>query len=736
MADNTTYTPGSGATIAADEIGGALHQRVKVSVGADGAAADWEGAVTVSSSALPTGAATSAKQDTGNTSLASIDGKVTACNTGAVVVSSSSLPTGAATSAKQDTIIGHVDGIEGLLTTIDADTGNIATSAASIDGKITACNTGSIAGTVTANAGTNLNTSALALESGGNLASIKSNTDKIPALGQALAAASVPVVLTASQLSTLTPPAAITGFATESTLSTLNGKVTACNTGAVTVSSSALPSGAATAAKQPALGTAGSASSDVITVQGVASMTPLDVAIVSGSSAGTEYTEGATDASITGTAILWEDAGNTLATVSAANPLPVTFPTGAGAATEAKQDDQIDLLTTIDADTSAIAAVDFATETTLGTLALESGGNLAASATSLAIVDDWDESDRAKVNVIAGQAGITAGAGAVAANTPRVTLASDDPAVASLSVLDDWDSSDSCKVVGPAAHDAAVSNNPLCIGGVASAAAPTSVNADQDAVRAWFLRNGAQATVITAAGALVGGDATNGLDVDVTRIIPGTTATALGKAEDAVHASGDTGVMALTVRSDTAAATSGTTGDYQPLITDSTGRLWTHSFCEGVAAHDAAVSGSPILIASEARDTLGTAVATGDVCRQATNRYGATLVSAYPTSHASSNGTPITATTTSVIAAPSAGSHLRILRVHISNGGSTATWVAVRDGASGTRHYNTYLMQGCCLSINLNASGPLDLTTATRLDIVLSAAGSVEYEIDYVTVAD
>ena len=57
--------------------------------------------VTVSSSALPSGAATAAKQDTGNTSLASIDGKITACNTGAVTVSSSALPTGAATAAKQ-----------------------------------------------------------------------------------------------------------------------------------------------------------------------------------------------------------------------------------------------------------------------------------------------------------------------------------------------------------------------------------------------------------------------------------------------------------------------------------------------------------------------------------------------------------------------------------------------------------------------------------------------------------
>ena len=36
-----------------------------------------------------------------------------------------------------------------------------------------------------------------------------------------------------------------------------------------------LPTGAATAAKQPALGTAGSSSADVITVQGASSMTPL-----------------------------------------------------------------------------------------------------------------------------------------------------------------------------------------------------------------------------------------------------------------------------------------------------------------------------------------------------------------------------------------------------------------------------------------------------------------------------
>lgn len=58
-------------------------------------------------------------------------------------------------------------------------------------------------------------------------------------------------------------------------------------------------------------------------------------------------------------------------------------------------------------------------------LALESGGNLAGAATSLAIIDDWDESDRAKVNPIAGQAGVQGGSGTVSALTQRVVLATD-----------------------------------------------------------------------------------------------------------------------------------------------------------------------------------------------------------------------------------------------------------------------------------------------------------------------
>jgi len=53
------------------------------------------------------------------------------------------------------------------------------------------------------------------------------------------------------------------------------------------------------------------------------------------------------------------------------------------------------------------------------------------------------------------------------------------------------------------------------------------------------------------------------------------TTEALSKAEDSAHTSGEHGIMALTVRQDTAAALSGTDADYQPLITNSDGRLHT-----------------------------------------------------------------------------------------------------------------------------------------------------------------
>lgn len=71
--------------------------------------------------------------------------------------------------------------------------------------------------------------------------------------------------------------------------------------------------------------------------------------------------------------------------------------------------------------------------------------------------------------------------------------------------------------------------------------------------------------IVDESGANIANVVSGLLQVDVANIVSGTDALNLGKAEDAVHASGDTGVMALAVRNDTLAALGASDGDYAPL---------------------------------------------------------------------------------------------------------------------------------------------------------------------------
>lgn len=140
---------------------------------------------------------------------------------------------------------------------------------------------------------------------------------------------------------------------------------------------------------------------------------------------------------------------------------------------------------------------------------------------------------------------VAGGAGAVAAGTPRVTLASDDPAVVALQIIDDWDENDRGKVniiVGQAGITGG--------SGVVAANTPRVVLATDVALPA----------------------GTNNIgDVDVLSVIPGTAATNLGKAEDAGHTTGDVGVVALAVRNDVRGTLAGTDLDYSPFQVNSSG---------------------------------------------------------------------------------------------------------------------------------------------------------------------
>lgn len=210
-------------------------------------------------------------------------------------------------------------------------------------------------------------------------------------------------------------------------------------------------------------------------------------------------------------------------------------------------------------------------------------------------------------------------------------------------------------------------------------------------------------------------------DVDVTSVVPGTAATNLGKAEDAAHTSGDVGVMALTVRQDTAAALGQTDADYQPLITDASGRLHVldASTTAGDVAHDGADSGNPVKCGGKAYTIDGTvpgaAVAEADRTHFITDLYGRQFVeTSSPYFWTASADYSEAQTNASIKATPGASLRLRITDILISNG-ATAGNITLLDGSGGTVLWEIYpAINGGCVS---NLRTPIVLTANTALCI-------------------
>lgn len=319
---------------------------------------------------------------------------------------------GAATSAKQDTIIGHLDGVEGLLTTIDSDTSTLAGAVQGTEMQVDVLTMP----TVTVQA-TNLDIRDLSAASDSvaihgdvgiadqfdltnsnplAVAIVDSSGDQITSFGGTTqytedAAAAANPVGTALNL--------VRDDARSGSLTTADGdNVAARGTNAGEVYVKHVDTIAVTQSgtwdevgindsgnviTTDGSGSAGTPAGGVLTVQGAASMTPIQIGDNSSS-----ITVDATDLDI-------RDLTSASDSVAAVQSGSWTVTANAG------------------------------TNLNTSALALESGGNLAATATSLAIIDDWDESDRAKVNPIVGQAGVQGGSGSVSATTQRVVLATD-----------------------------------------------------------------------------------------------------------------------------------------------------------------------------------------------------------------------------------------------------------------------------------------------------------------------
>lgn len=131
----------------------------------------------------------------------------------------------------------------------------------------------------------------------------------------------------------------------------------------------------------------------------------------------------------------------------------------------------------------------------------------------------------------------------------------------------------------------------------------------------------------------------------------------LAKAEDAAHASGDYGFMALAVRKDTAAAVAGTDGDYIPLIVDSSGRLH--------------VNAGSVPAAARTTDTVGAALQTDVLMQNLTERT--------PTFAVIDNATSGDNT---IVAAAGSGNKIRVHQAFLV--AASAVTVRFESGAGGT----------------------------------------------------
>lgn len=237
-------------------------------------------------------------------------------------------------------------------------------------------------------------------------------------------------------------------------------------------------------------------------------------------------------------------------------------------------------------------------------------------------------------------------------------------------------------VFGLIDHDSPITgiDRPLVVGGRASATAPSDVSADNDAVKVWLLRNGTVATVLTAAGALIGGDATNGLDVDVIRL-PASTNT--------LEVVGD-------------------------------------------VAHDAPNAGNPVLVAGSTETMADSAPANrtsadGDASRFSVTDGALFVIPTGPQSWTYHEDSSAALTDTSVHAAPSAGLSLYVTDISFSLGAATAINIFFEEGAS-TVLGPWYLeaVNGRGLAIHFGT--PKKITAATALTVTTSAA--VAHSID------
>lgn len=534
--------------------------------------------VNVGASALPTGAATSAKQDTGNGSLSSIDGKITAVNTGAVVVSSSALPSGAATSAKQDTMITSLQLIDDVVFAEDA-------------------------AHTTGDKGIPMLT--VRNDAGGSLAG--SDGDYHP----------------------------LTTDATGALRVDLNGTISTNNSTTATLLAAATFTG---------------------TGEDALNYNEIRITVIASHASATDglSIQQSSDNSnwdITDTYTVPASTGKTYSVPRQARYFRIVYTNGGTNQTSFRLQS---ILNRLGARVSSQRAGDAYTNET----DLEQQQSFLMGYNG----STWDRIRTVGTGVLSASAVLTAGTAIIG----KVGIDQTTPGTTNLVAL--------------------AANQSVNVTQFNGTTAVNGSGTATGALRVELPTNGTGIVGLAAGtngiGKLTANSGVDIGDVDVTTvgtITPGTAATSLGKAEDAVHSSGDVGVFGLHVGNE-AQSTLAADGDYIGGSVDTKGNTLT----VGNLAHDAVDAGFPVKVGGQARTTNPTAVADADRSNFITDKLGKQVVVGSIRDLKGEQVTTITSSTSeTTIVTAVASTFLDVYGLVLTNSSASATKVTVRDATAG-----------------------------------------------------
>lgn len=474
----------------------------------------------------------------------------------------------------------------------------------------------------------------------------------------------------------------------------------------ITAASLPLPSGASTSAKQPALGTAGSASSDVITIQGIASMTAVKVD-------GSAVTQ---PVSFSDTA--FRVLGSDTYTEATSRGIVVGGVRRDADTTMANTDNEFAPFSFNATGSLKVACIVGCSSS--GGSSIPDDSAFTVGSTSLTVAGGTYRSTRDSVDDNDG--------GAFAMTIKRALYTTIETALGDSAVDETADAVKMLLVTsaGVAAtlstdytHDAALtigsSSGPLMMGR-ASAAAPTDVSTDNDAVALWARKDGALVTALSyAGGGLVTGSGgsinvicTSGcsssggssITDDAAFTVGSTAFTVAGGTYRSVRDSvddNDGGGFAMTQKRGLYVSPESPNGDSivdetndALKVVNATASLLNMT-AVGTTAHDGTYPGTGLfpagLYASSSQHGLSLP-ADGDITRALAGLDGAQITRPHTNLESLMNAVPVSVTdTTSTLVASAAGSGVKwyVSGVACSNtSASTMVNVNVQDGVSGT----------------------------------------------------